>query len=147
MDIYPCIRIVTQTITDDNCIPAGNNIKFTVYVGNVCDVPVLVTIKTMLVVTNSLVTVLASTLNGIIKAQSFDAQAGIDKTSSGEQRIAIPSSVSSYSSIKEVGSATLHIHSAVQSGGKIEFIAQVEMPGKWSDSKAAIINIKPLCLL
>jgi hypothetical protein len=37
----------------------------------------------------------------------------------------------------------LGIHSAIQGGGKIEFIAQIEMPGEWLDSKAVIIDINP----
>jgi len=144
MNICPCIRIVTQKKSSDNCISAGDNIKFTVYVGNVCKVPVLVIVKTIIVIKNSLVTVLASTLDGIKETRIFDAQTGLDKTNNGKQRIAIPSSLSSYPSIKEVGSVTLDIHSVMQSGGKIEFTAQIEMPGEWLDSKTVIMDTKPI---
>jgi hypothetical protein len=147
MNIRPCIRIVTQARTNDNCISAGDNIKFTVFVGNVCEVPVLATVKTIITVENSLVAVLASTLDGIEETRIFDAQAGLDETRNGKQRVAIPSSLSSCSSIKEVGSVTLDIHSVMQSGGKIEFTAQIEMPGEWLDSKTVIIDTKPSSLV
>ena len=147
MKYHPCIRVVTQTNSNRNWISAGENIKFTVYVGNACEVPVLATVKTTIAIKNSLVTILKSTLDEIKETRIFNAQTGIEKTYNGKRRIAIPSSLSSSPSIKEAGSVTLDIHSGMQSGGKIEFTAQIEMPGEWTDSKTVIIDTKPSSLV
>lgn len=143
MNIHPCLRIITQTKNNENNLSSDNIVKFSVWVANVCEASVVVTIKTILKISNLKTTVLTSTLDGIKENQIINAQTGKNKKINGEQRIAIPSSLSSGSSIKEVGSVTLVAHSIIQEGGKIEFTARIGMPRKWLDSKTVIINMKP----